>query len=191
MCRLYLIVLFLLWAAGLIAQRRLVVASLESKAPQRDVNVRVDNGPEIVTPWHGQIEVPDSFKRITLSHPRFQHRYVLHNELHSDTIFLIPALHAVDEVVVLGKDRRKEMMANIFRPVTPKEAPLPQVVAAGPNVLAMLAWLYSVTVGPKLEDRHRRKQALKKVRAQELEYEQRWAALRDTTLYKRQNVAKP
>ena len=191
MCRLYLIVLFLLWAAGLIAQRRLVVASLESKAPQRDVKVRVDNGPEIVTPWHGQIEVPDSFKRITLSHPRFQHRYVLHNELHSDTIFLIPALHAVDEVVVLGKDRRKEMMANIFRPVTPKEAPLPQVVAAGPNVLAMLAWLYSVTVGPKLEDRHRRKQALKKVRAQELEYEQRWAALRDTTLYKRQNVTKP
>ena len=191
MCRLYLIVLFLLWAAGLIAQRRLVVASLESKAPQRDVNVRVDNGPEIVTPWHGQIEVPDSFKRITLSHPRFQHRYVLHNELHSDTIFLIPALHAVDEVVVFGKDRRKEMMANIFRPVTPKEAPLPQVVAAGPNVLAMLAWLYSVTVGPKLEDRHRRKQALKKVRAQELEYEQRWAALRDTTLYKRQNVTKP
>ena len=178
MYRLYLIVLFLLWASGLIAQRRLVVASLESKTPQRDIKVRIDNGPEIVTPWHGQIEVPDSFKRITLSHPKFQHRYVLYNELHNDTIFLIPVLHAVDEVVVLGKDRRSEMISDILRPVTPKEPPLPQVVAAGPNVLAMLAWLYSVTVGPKLEARHKRKQALKVVRQKEQEYEARWDELK-------------
>ena len=191
MYRLYLIVLFMLWAAGLMAQRRLVVASLESKAPQRDIKVRIDNGNEFLTPWNGEIEVPDSFMRISFSHPKFQHRYVLHDELRNDTIFLIPALHAVDEVVVFGKDRRKELMANIFRPVTPKEKPLPQVVAAGPNVLAMLAWLYSVTVGPKIEARHKRKQALKKVRAQEQEYEQRWAALQDTTSYKRQNVTKP
>lgn len=178
MYRLYLIVLFLLWAAGLIAQRRLVVASLESKTPQRDIKVRIDNGPEMVTPWNGEIEVPDSFKRITLSHPKFQHRYVLHNELHNDTIFLIPALHAVDEVVVLGKDRRKEMMANILRPTTPKEPQLPQVVMPGPNILAMMAWLYEMTVGPKIEARHRRKQALKVVRQKEKEYEEKWDALK-------------
>lgn len=185
MYRLYLIVVFCLWYADVWAQRRLIVASLESKVPQRDIKVRVDNGNEFLTPWNGEIEVPDSFRRVTLSHPKFQHRYVLHDELHGDTIYLIPTLHAIDEVVVLGTDRRKELMTNILRPATPKEVPLPQAVPAGPNVLAMLAWLYDVTVGPKIEARHRRKQALKKVRAQEQEYEQRWAALRDTTKIKR------
>ena len=191
MNRLYFITTFLLCCVGVMAQRKLVVASLESKAPQRDVQVRIDNGSEIRTPWNGMIEIPDSFKRIDFCHPKFQRRYVLRDEIHGDTIFLIPTLRAIDEVVILGKDRRKDMMTNMLRPTTPKEVPLPQVVAAGPNVLAMLAWLYDVTVGPKIADRHRRKQALKKVRAQELEYEQRWTALQDTTSYKRQNVTKP
>ena len=88
--KLYLIIWLLLWGSEVFAQRKLVVASLESKAPQRDIKVRVDNGDEFVTPWNGEIEVPDSFKRITLSHPKFQHRYVLHDELKNDTIYLIP-----------------------------------------------------------------------------------------------------
>lgn len=178
--KLYLSILLLLWCSGVLAQRKLVVASLGTKVPQRDIKVRVDNGEEFVTPWSGEIEVPDSFKRITLSHPRFQHRYVLANELHSDTIFLIPALHAVDEVVVYGQDRRKSMMAGIMMPVTPKEVPLPKVVPAGPNVLAMMVWLFDKTIAPTLEAKQRRKQALKKVRAQEKEYEAKWDALKST-----------
>ena len=191
MNRLYFIAMLILCCVVARAQRKLVVASLESKTPQRDVKVRIDNGPEILTPWHGQIEVPDSFKRIDFCHPKFQRRYVLHDELKGDTIYLIPILHAIDEVVVLGKDRRKEMMANLFRPVTPTQPQLPQVLTTGPNVLAMMAWLFDHTIGPKIEARQRRKQALKKVRAQEQEYEQRWAALQDTTYYKRQNITKP
>ena len=78
----------------------------------------------------------------------------------------------------MGKDRRKEMMANILRPTTPKEPQLPQVVMPGPNILAMMAWLYEMTVGPKIEARHRRKQALKVVRQKEKEYEEKWDALK-------------
>ena len=176
--KLYLIIWLLLWGSEVFAQRKLVVASLESKAPQRDIKVRVDNGDEIVTPWSGEIEVPDSFKRITLRHPRFQHRYVLHDELKNDTIYLIPTLHAIDEVVVYGTDRSKQMMANIMRPAIPKEVPLPQVVPAGPNVLAMLAWLFEKTVAPKIEAKQRRKRALKVVRQKEQEYEAKWDALK-------------
>ena len=176
--KLYLIIWLLLWCSEVFAQRKLVVASLESKAPQRDIKVRVDNGDEIVTPWSGEIEVPDSFKRITLSHPKFQHRYVLHDELKNDTIYLIPTLHAIDEVVVYGTDRSKQMMANIMRPAIPKEVPLPQVVPAGPNVLAMLAWLFEKTVAPKIEAKQRRKRALKVVRQKEQEYEVKWDALK-------------
>ena len=176
--KLYLIIWLLLWGSEVFAQRKLVVASLESKAPQSDIKVRVDNGDEIVTPWSGEIEVPDSFKRITLSHPKFQHRYVLHDELKNDTIYLIPTLHAIDEVVVYGTDRSKQMMANIIRPAIPKEVPLPQVVPAGPNVLAMLGWLFEKTVAPKIEAKQRRKRALKVVRQKEQEYEAKWDALK-------------
>ena len=140
---------------------------METKTPQRDIKVRIDNGPEITTPWNGEFEVPDSFKRIDFSHPKFQRRYVLHNEVRSDTIYLIPILHAIDEVVIYGKDRRKDLMANIMRPTIPKEPELPQVVPAGPDVIALLMWTWDHTFGPKVEARHKRKQALKKVRAQE------------------------
>ena len=191
MNRLYFIAMLILCCVVARAQRKLVVASLESKTPQRDVKVRIDNGPEILTPWHGQIEVPDSFKRIDFCHPKFQRRYVLHDELKGDTIYLIPILHAIDEVVVYGENKMKKHMADIFRPTTPSQPQLPQVLTTGPNVLAIMAWLYDVTIGPKIEARQRRKQALKKVRAQEQEYEQRWAALQDTTYYKRQEATKP
>ena len=176
--KLYLIIWLMLWGSEVFAQRKMVVANLESKVPQRDIKVRIDNGEEFVTPWNGEFEVPDSFKRITLSHPRFQHRYVLRHEVRGDTIYLIPALHAIDEVVVYGKDRRKSMMAGIMRPAIPKEVPLPQVVPAGPNVLAMLAWLFEKTVAPKIEAKQRRKRALKVVRQKEQEYEAKWDALK-------------
>ena len=176
--KLYLIIWLMLWGSEVFAQRKMVVANLESKVPQRDIKVRIDNGEEFVTPWNGEIEVPDSFKRITLSHPKFQHRYVLHDELKNDTIYLIPTLHAIDEVVVYGTDRSKQMMANIMRPAIPKEVPLPQVVPAGPNVLAMLAWLFEKTVAPKIEAKQRRKRALKVVRQKEQEYEAKWEALK-------------
>ena len=122
--------------------------------------------------------MPDSFKRIDFSHPKFQRRYVLHNEIKGDTIFLIPTLHAIDEVVIYGKNRQKDMMANIMRPAIPKVPELPQAVPAGPDVIALLMWTWDHTFGPKVEARHKRKQALKKVRAQEQEYEEKWEALK-------------
>ena len=178
MFRLYFIAMLYMCCVVARAQRKLIVASLESKTPQRDVQVRIDNGPEIRTPWNGQIEVPDSFKRIDFCHPKFQRRYVLHDEIHGDTIYMIPVLHALDEVVVYGQDRRKTMMAGIMSPTTPTEPKMPQVLSTGPNVLAMLGWMFDHTIGPKIEAKHRRKQALKIIRQQEKEYEEKWDALK-------------
>ena len=178
MFRLYFIAMLYMCCVVARAQRKLIVASLESKTPQRDVQVRIDNGPEIRTPWNAQLEVPDSFKRIDFCHPKFQRRYVLHDEIHGDTIYMIPVLHALDEVVVYGQDRRKTMMAGIMSPTTPTEPKMPQVLSTGPNVLAMLGWLFDHTIGPKIEAKHRRKQALKIIRQQEKEYEEKWDALK-------------
>ena len=163
MFRLYFIAMLYMCCVVARAQRKLIVASLESKTPQRDVQVRIDNGPEIRTPWNGQIEVPDSFKRIDFCHPKFQRRYVLHDEIRGDTIYMIPVLHAIDAVIHL---------------VAPTEPQMPQVLSTGPNVLAMLGWLFDHTIGPKIEAKHRRKQALKIIRQQEKEYEEKWDALK-------------
>jgi hypothetical protein len=191
MFRLYFIAMMLLFCVVARAQRKFVIASLESKTPQRDVQVSIDNGPEFRTPWHGQIEVPDSFKRIDFCHPKFQRRYVLRDEIHGDTIYLIPALNALDEVVIYGERRGDKRMADLMRPATPVEPQMPQVLTTGPNVLAMLGWLYDHTLGPKIADKQRRKKALKRVRALEQEYEQRWAALRDTIPHTTPNETKP
>ena len=178
MFRLFFIAVLFMCCVVARAQRKLIVASLESKTPQRDVQVRIDNGPEIRTPWNGQIEIPDSFKRIDFCHPKFQRRYVLYDEIHGDTIYMIPLLHAIDEVVVYGQDRRKTMMAGIMTPTIPTEPQMPQVLSTGPNVLAMLGWLFDHTIGPKIEAKRRRKQALKVIRQQEKEYEEKWDALK-------------
>lgn len=178
MFRLFFIAVLFMCCVVARAQRKLIVASLESKTPQRDVQVRIDNGPEIRTPWNGQIEIPDSFRRIDFCHPKFQRRYVLHDEIRGDTIYMIPVLHAIDEVVVYGQDRRKTMMAGIMTPTTPIEPQMPQVLSTGPNVLAMLGWLFDHTIGPKIEAKRHRKQALKVIRQQEKEYEEKWDALK-------------
>ena len=65
-----------------------------------------------------------------------------------------------------------------MRPSIPKEPQLPQVLTTGPDIIALMGWLFDHTVGPKIEARHKRKQALKIVRQKEQEYEQRWAELK-------------
>jgi hypothetical protein len=70
------------------------------------------------------------------------------------------------------------MMAGIMTPTTPIEPQMPQVLSTGPNVLAMLGWLFDHTIGPKIEAKRRRKQALKVIRQQEKEYEEKWDALK-------------
>ena len=54
---------------------------------------------------------------------------------------------------------------------------LPQVIPAGPNVLAIAAWLYENLYGKKREKRLARKKALEKVRKQEAELQERWDSL--------------
>ena len=174
MVRLCFIIFIMLCCAKVSAQRSLVVINAETKLPIRDVLVRVDNGEEKRTAWDGRIAVPDSFSRADFCHPRLQRRYVLGSEQKNDTVYLLPQMNVIDEVVVIGHDRSKEHISNILRPTTPKEVPLPQVIPSGPNVLAMLGWIYDHTIGPKLEARHKRKKALKKIRAQEAEYERMW-----------------
>ena len=92
-------ILFLL-PSVVFAQRQMVVVNVESKVPVRDVRISADSGQEMLTTWDGLFALPDSFQRLDFHHPDFERRYVLRSEIKGDTIFLIPNINALREVVI-------------------------------------------------------------------------------------------
>ena len=176
---LYFICLLML-PSGFWAQQQMVVVNIESKVPVRDVIVNADDGREVRTSWDGLFEVPDSFQRIDFRHPDFEHRYVLKSELLGDTIFLIPNTNALREVVIYGERRFDKRMTQMLRssPEKSLDSQLANIkIPEGFNPIAFALWVYDLTMRQKVEDRQRRKHALKNVRKQEVEYEQMWNSL--------------
>ena len=171
--------ILLLLPSVVLARRQMVVVNVESKVPVRDVRISADGGLEMRTSWDGLFALPDSFRRLDFHHPDFERRYVLSSELKGDTIFLIPNVNALREVVIYGERRFDKRMAQMLKP-SPQQLErdkLQQVIPAGPNVLAIAAWLYDVIYGKKREKRLARKKALEKVRKQEAELQERWDSL--------------
>lgn len=180
---LYIICLQLL-SSGLLAQRQMVVVNVESKVPIREVIVSADNGLEMRTSWDGLFEVPDSFERIDFRHPDFEHRYMLTSELLGDTIFLIPNTNALREVVIYGERRFDKRMTSMMRstPQQKLDAVLERIkIPTGFNPIGFALWIYDLTMRQKVEDRQRRKRALKDVRKQEADYEQMWNSLENNS----------
>lgn len=180
---LYIICLQLL-SSGLLAQRQMVVVNVESKVPIREVIVSADNGREMRTSWDGLFEVPDSFERIDFRHPDFEHRYMLTSELLGDTIFLIPNTNALHEVVIYGERRFDKRMTSMMQstPQQKLDAVLERIkIPTGFNPIGFALWIYDLTMRQKVEDRQRRKRALKDVRKQEADYEQMWNSLENNS----------
>lgn len=152
---------------------------MESRVPLRDVLVYTDNNQNTKTIWDGTFSLKEGFDRISFSHPLYEKRYVLKSELKGDTIFLLPKRNTLREVVIYGERRFDKRMAEMMKP-SPQQVErdkLPQVIPAGPDVLALALWIFENTLGKKIEKRKHRKNELKKVRQKEAEYQQRWDSL--------------
>ena len=174
------IILLLIPSSVMMAQHHMLVVNVESKVPIRDVRVCTDNGQEVRTSWDGSFVVPDSCRRLDFLHPDFERRYLLKSELHGDTIFLIPNVNALHEVVIYGERRFEKRMAQILKP-SPQQKErdkLPKYVPAGISPLGVLLLIYDLTLRKKVEDRIRRKKALKEVRLKEEEFKQKWDSLK-------------
>ena len=71
-------------------------------------------------------------------------------------------------------------MAQILKP-SPQQKErdkLPKYVPAGINPLGVLLLIYDLTLRKKVEDRIRRKKALKEVRLKEEEFKHKWDSLK-------------
>ena len=89
-------------------------------------------------------------------------------------------MNALREVVIYGERRFDNRMEEMRKSTMDQsvDAQLARIkIPSGPNVLAIASWLFENTLGKNLEKRAQRKKALKAVRQQEAEYQQRWDAL--------------
>ena len=93
-------------SAGMEAQRQCVVIDASTKQPLRGVFVRCDNDSTVKTPWNGLICLPDSFRTVSFSHPKFERRILKQSEL-EDSVFMLPSSQMLNEVVVYGKRTRR------------------------------------------------------------------------------------
>lgn len=178
--RILFILLMMPLSLVMVAQRQMVVVNVESKVPVRDVIVSTDKGEKIRTPWDGVITLPDSVKRIDFRHPDYEHRYVLTSEIRGDSIFLIPNGNLLSEVVIYGERRFDKRMAQMMSTTPEKslDAQLARIkVPAGFYPLGFALWLYNITMRKSVENRARRRRALKEVRRQEAAYQEQWDAL--------------
>ena len=175
-----LLILSLLATSACADAQQYVVADMESRAPIRDVLIHTNDNQDTKSCWDGTFSLHEGFDKIMFSHLNYEKRYVLKSELKGDTIWLMPRMNALREVVIYGErrfDNRMEQMrkSGLDQSV---DAQLARIkLPSGPNVLAIASWLFENTLGKNLQKRARRKQALKAVRQQEAEYQQRWEAL--------------
>lgn len=133
--------------------RRFVVVNIETGVPIRDVLVYTDDGQEAHSIWDGTFPLSAGFEALTLSHPRFEKRVMLREEVAKDTIALIPNQFAIHEVIIYGQRRDKTKQMNIA--MSPIEAQLAQAAQQkGFNPLGLLVLGYDAIWGKKI--RHRK-----------------------------------
>ena len=95
-----LLMVCVLWLHGLLAQKRCVVADIESHKPLRGVKVYTDANYTAETDYTGNFLLPAGFKVLTLTGFGYMRRIVHPTEV-ADTLFLLPTM--LNEVVILGE----------------------------------------------------------------------------------------
>jgi len=101
--RLVLFFLWLLLPFSSVQAQKVLVCDGATHFPIRDVLVGVDGKNVGFTTWQGIINLPDSFQIATFKKKGYAPEKLFRSEVLRDTVFLFPAEHYLDEVVVIGK----------------------------------------------------------------------------------------
>jgi len=101
--RLFLFFLWLLLPLSSLQAQKVLVCDGATRFPIRDVLVSVDGKNVGLTTWQGIINLPDSFQTASFKKKGYTPEKLFRSEVLRDTVFLFPAEHYLDEVVVIGK----------------------------------------------------------------------------------------
>lgn len=85
--------------------QQILVCDAITRFPIRDVSVAADGKFIGKTIYLGTITLPEGFKSATFKKGGYLPERLTNNEVLRDTVFLFPAKHGLDEVVVTGKAR--------------------------------------------------------------------------------------
>jgi len=111
LCSVFLLVM----CCSVNAQRKITVLDLDTHLPVKDVSVKVGESDVYKTNYAGTVSILINGDSISFSHLKYEHEHLALKEL-TDTMYLLPLEHQLDEVVVLGNDRHiKRMMESIRR----------------------------------------------------------------------------
>jgi hypothetical protein len=145
------------------AQRRLVVADIETLQPVAGANVQA-MGTVTATDSAGLFSVADSCRSIVVSHVNYESRLLNLSELGGDTVFIISKLLNVKEVVVFGRGRadEDEQLQQLRRSLRMSRTEA-QLAAANPNQGFNILGLVKYLIPKKWRKRESRKQKLQRV----------------------------
>ena len=101
--RLFLFFLWFLLPLSSLQAQKVLVCDGATRFPIRDVLVSVDGKNVGLTTWQGIINLPDSFQTASFKKKGYAPENLLRSEVLRDTVFLFPAEHYLNEVVVIGK----------------------------------------------------------------------------------------
>ncbi len=84
------------------AQTHGVIADIETGLPIRDVKIYTNTNKVATTNWLGDFTIYTNFQSATISHGKYM-AITLKKEEMTDTIYMLPKMHTLEEVVVWGK----------------------------------------------------------------------------------------
>ena len=119
-------------------ERTFVIADAITHTPLRNVLIYTDNNQSVKTNWQGEFILSSrKFNRITITHSKYYTRQMEAQDFRQDTIMLIPKIHTLSDVVVIG-----------------------QPMIGGPDILGLIVW----AADKLLVDHHKmtRKERIKK-----------------------------
>lgn len=82
-----------------------VVFDMETRRPLSGVKMYLNPKGLVITDRKGRFAIASKYKSMTFTHPGYESRSLHRSEMR-DTVWLMPKMHTLDEVVILGKKPR-------------------------------------------------------------------------------------
>lgn len=110
------LIIVILSAVYVSAQRKIVVVDMETHLPVADVSVKTDSARAVMTDRNGVASISERFDSISFSHMRYLSDKVTFEEM-KDTMYLVPKNLMLPDVVITGvnPDLKKAMKKNYER----------------------------------------------------------------------------
>lgn len=151
------IITLALCASAANAQKRIVVADMDTRLPLSGAVVTTDNGQRVVTDCLGGASTQLAFRSATVSKRHYMQRRVTYDEAHRDTLFLIPQEVVLGEVEVTAPGWSLDMSKSMK--TIGENVRLSQMATQGFNLLG----LFQLFVPTKRSRALSRAESIKKI----------------------------